>query len=211
MTKKILLVLLLVTLLAGGAFAKENRHKSGDMLLGIDIGAGVTLKGLKSITDETMPKGYYGIAFDAGLNFDFYLLPWFSLNGGVFVRPGLYVLLNTNADFGKDFFDVAKTPICLTFPLMAHFNIPKADFLYLGAGVNLNIPVASISISDGSFAGKFYLGIPIDFGFDYIKAGKGGGRFFFRVTPEFHFDRDDRDGKPVVFSFMWQIYNFKIR
>jgi hypothetical protein len=47
--------------------------------------------------------------------------------------------------------------------------------------------------------------LPIDFGFDFIKAGKGGSRFFFRVTPEFH-----KNGTTIPIGFIWQIYNWKI-
>jgi hypothetical protein len=53
--------------------------------------------------------------------------------------------------------------------------------------------------------GDFFVGLPIDIGFDSVKPGRGGGRFFFRITPEFH-----KKGVAVPIGFIWQIYNWKI-
>lgn len=204
MAKRVLLVLILFAVLAGSVFS-ESRHESGDLLLGLDIGWGFTPKIFK-LSAVTL-LGNYAWAFDVGLNLDFYLFNWLSLNSGVFVHGGPYLLLKEATTGNVNFLDMAKTPICLTFPVMAHINIPGADVLYLGAGLTLNIPVASMTDSLGiDTKGTFFAGLPIDFGFDFIKAGGGGSRFFFRITPEFH-----KSGTPVLVGFMWQLYNFKLR
>jgi hypothetical protein len=73
----------------------------------------------------------------------------------------------------------------------------------VGAGVNLNIK--ALDLVKTVPGDPFFIGIPIDFGFDMIKPGKGGSRFFFRVTPEIH-----EKGTPIPIGFIWQIYNWKI-
>jgi hypothetical protein len=54
--------------------------------------------------------------------------------------------------------------------------------------------------------GDFFVGLPIDIGFDLVKPGRGGGRFFFRITPEFH-----EKGTVLPIGFIWQMYNWKIK
>ena len=209
MGKKIFLILVLAVFLSGSVFAE--RHEAGDMLLGIDLGFNLT-PSFFSVTGDSVPKGNYAITFDLGLNFDYYLFNWLSFNSGLFMYSGIYLLLDkplTEETLeNTTFTDWAKTPICLTIPLMGHVNIPAVDFLYLGAGLNFNLPVSSMlstELPDVDTKGKFFLGIPIDLGFDFIKSGKGGSRFFFRITPEIH-----SGGTPVLIGFMWQIYNFRI-
>lgn len=207
MAKKILLVLLLFLLLAGGAFA-ESRHKGGDILLGIDLGAGFTGNIFRMIGHDTISSGSYALAGEAGFNLDFYLFSWLSVNSGIFASPGAYVYVPSGGNIDTDdFFNWAKTPVCLTIPAMVHINFPFLDFLYLGIGLNFNFPVTAIPVDGVSNKGKFFVGMPIDLGFDFIKAGRGGGRLFLRITPEFH----KEDHRPVVWSLMWQIYNFKLR
>jgi len=207
MVKKAFLVLILIALLSGTVFAQK--HKSGDMLLGIDLGMGIT-PSFSKVKNDNIPSGNYAITFDLGLNFDYYLYRWLSLSSGLFMHSGIYLLWDKPFDIEfQDLTDWAKTPICFTLPVMAHINVPVVEWLYLGAGVTLNFPVASLldkDVHDIDTKGKFYLGIPFDLGFDFIKAGKGGSRFFFRVTPEIH-----KGGTPILVGFMWQIYNFKIK
>ena len=198
------MILLLFTLLAGTAFSKESKHEGGDLLLG--IGEGFT-PNILLIFSDTIPKENYAIAFDFGLNVDFYVSKWLSVNSGIFLRPGVYLLLDNEV---TSFSDWAKSPISLSIPIMAHMNIPVVDFLYFGAGIAVNFPIISMWESElrgvDSKGGPF-LGIPLDFGFDFISAGKGGSRLFFRVTPEIH-----RGGKTLVLlGLMWQIYNFKLK
>ena len=213
MIKKGLVLLVLIAILAGSVFAggKQPKHLAGDILLGIDLGLGVT-PSIGKIKNDTIPAGNYALAFDIGLNFDYYMFKWLSFNTGAFVHAGAYLFLDdweSNFYSGKNLTDIAKTPICFTLPIMAHINIPGVSFLYLGAGVTLNFPVSSMLDSEFSAIdtkGKFFVGIPLDFGFDFVKPGRGGGRFFFRVTPEFH----KGGGKPLLVGFMWQIYNCKL-
>ena len=211
MAKKVLFVLVLVALLAGSVFAQSQKHQSGNMLLGIDLGAGFT-PNIYKVTKDTIPTGDYAMTFDLGLNFDYYLFRFLSLSSGLFMHSGIYLLWDKPLDlYGDDSFtDWAKTPICFTLPIMAHINVPVVEWLYLGAGLTLNFPVSSMLDSDlpnVDTKGTFFLGLPIDLGFDFIKPGKGGSRFFFRITPEIH----KGGGKPIIFGFMWQIYNFKLR
>ena len=211
MAKKALFVLVLVALLSGSVFAKEHRHKSGSMLLGIDLGLGIT-PSISKVREDVIPAKDYAVAFDVGVNFDYYLFPWLSFNSGLFVHSGIYLLLNKPLILIGDsnFTDWAKTPVCFTLPIMAHINIPVVEFLYLGAGLTLNFPFRSMLDSEFPTVdtkGTFFVGIPLDFGFDFVKPGKGGARFFFRLTPEIH----EGGGKPVLFGFMWQIYNFKLK
>jgi hypothetical protein len=85
--------------------------------------------------------------------------------------------------------------------------VPKLEWLYTGIGLNLNIPILGMfdSLTGENTKGDFFIGLPIDLGFDFIKAGRGGGRFFFRITPEFH-----ENGTTLPIGFIWQIYNWKI-
>jgi hypothetical protein len=217
MAKKRLLVVALASLLAGGVFAQEDmhRHQPFDMLLGLNTGMGITpnLGDWFSVFDGRIPKGNYALTFDFGLTYDFYLFNWLSFNTGLLLHSDIYVVLKQDLDNIDSFTDVAATPLCLTIPLAAHVNIPKAEWLYAGIGLNLNIPI--FGMLDGvamevieeriDTKGDFFVSLPIDIGFDYVKPGRGGGRFFFRITPEFH-----KNGTAVPIGFMWQIYNWKI-
>ena len=214
MTKRVLIVFILITLLAGNVFAQtEESYKMGDMFIGLDLGAGFTPNIFKALSAEEIRIGDYAVAFDFGFNFDYYLSDWLSINSGIFARPGIYLLLDKilYLDDDSEFTDFAKTPVTLTFPLMAHVNVPSVSWLYLGLGLNLNIPIKSMLddvLLDDDFdtKGKFFLGIPIDIGFDFVKANKGGGRFMFRITPEIH----KGGGTPVLYGVMWQLYNIRV-
>jgi len=214
MKKKLLLVLLITILLSGSVFARENKHESGNMLLGINLGTSLTpnfFNSAKAFTgSDGLPVGTYALALDFGLTFDYYLSSWLSLNTGAIMHTGAYIFWDTLhlGYTGKDILNFTKWPICVTIPIMAHVNL--LQFIYLGAGVNLNFPVSSWGFIDAAPGfdpkGKFFIGIPIDLGFDFVKPGKGGSRFFFRVTPEFH-----PNGTPLLVGFIWQLYNFKLK
>jgi hypothetical protein len=219
MAKDGLLVLVLACVLAGGIFAQEaetpaalHKHQAFDMMLGLNYGMGITpgIGGaIGSASSGGIPKGNYAITFDFGLTYDFYLFSWLSFNTGLLLHPDVYVILNQDFDNADSFTDIAATPVCLTIPFAAHVNIPKVEWLYVGIGLNLNIPVASMldNVVDAGFdtKGPSFVGLPIDIGFDYVNPGRGGGRFFFRFTPEFH-----ENGTAVPIGFIWQIYNWKI-
>jgi len=220
MTKKnIVIGILAIALVFGmtgqGAFAQE-KHQPFDVLIGINTGFGISpnIFGLfKSISDQKIPKGNYAIIIDFGITGDFYLFNWLSFNSGLFLHPDLYVLLDQEIKGKFEFKDIAATPLCLTIPLAAHINIPNVEWLYAGAGLSLNIPLFGLLDSTvNKVAGKnidtkgdFFVGLPIDIGFDFIKPGRGGTRFFFRVTPEFHKKRTT-----VPIGFIWQSWNWRI-
>jgi hypothetical protein len=206
------LVLILASVLAGGVFAQEDIHKHQpfDMLLGLNYGMGITPNvgdWFSLWLDGSIPKGNYALTFDFGLTYDFYLFNWLSFNTGLLLHPDIYVALNRNLDNVDSFTDIMAGPLCLTIPLAAHVNIPKVEWLYAGIGLSLNIPILGMfdGLAGVDTKGDFFVGLPIDIGFDYVKPGRGGGRFFFRITPEFH-----ERGTTVPIGFIWQIYNWKL-
>jgi hypothetical protein len=220
MAKRLVLILALVVFLSGGVFAqKPSKHQPGDMLLGINYGMGTSPNVLDIAKDE-IPKGNYALfGMFLGLNYDYYLTNWLSFNSGLSLSVWLYIFLNKPVpkeifqnldDKALIDYDIwAKQPLIITVPFNVHINVPKVEWLYLGAGVNLNFPMERPWVDeelDIDPAGKFFIGLPIDLGFDFIKSGRGGVRLFFRVTPEFH------EGRTVVpISLNWQIWNWKIR
>jgi hypothetical protein len=232
--KKLVLFSVLATVVAGGIFAQQasetpeviHKHQPFDMLLGLNFGFGVTPNIgdlFKTASDGGIPKGNYALTFDFGLTYDFYLYNWLSFNTGLLLHPDIYLILDQNFEGVNSFTDIASAPLCLTIPLAAHINVPKLEWLYAGIGLNLNIPLSGMldgvvsgepdeENEDADFSadpidtkGDFFVGLPIDIGFDFVKAGRGGGRFFIRITPEFH-----KKGVAVPIGFIWQIYNWKI-
>lgn len=215
MAKKSLLVLVLVSVFTAGIFGQGeaektevvHKHQPFDMLVGINLGFGITpnLGGL--LGSNGIEEGSYAIAFDFGATYDFYLFNWLSFNSGLFLHPDIYLCIEKNLEGVTDFTDIASSPLCLTIPFMAHINIPKVEWLYAGIGINLNIPIAGLfdGLTGVDTKGDFFVGLPIDIGFDFIKPGKGGSRLIIRITPEFH-----KTGTAVPIGLMWQIYNFKV-
>jgi hypothetical protein len=213
--KKNLSVLVFAVFVAGGIFAQEKpdvvyKHQSFDMLIGINWGLGLTSNiGDFFNVSGGMPEGNYAFTSDFGLTYDFYLFNWLSFNTGLLLHPDIYAILDQKFDAADKFTDVAATPVCLTIPLAAHVNIPMVEWLYAGIGLNLNIPISSMLDQTGTAEidtkGDFFVGLPIDIGFDLVKPGRGGGRFLFRITPEFH-----EKGTAVPVGFIWQVYNWKI-
>jgi hypothetical protein len=218
MKKKIVLVLLMVVLLAGRTFAQgESKHQQFDVLIGLNFGLGITPSMFEffnsiRVEEAKIPKGNYAVICDFGITGDFYLFNWLSVNTGLLLHPGEYVLLDHDLRGGYGIIDVAAAPLCLTIPIAAHVNIPKAEWLYAGIGLSFNIPLLSMLDSTTNeeiyvdTKGKFFIGLPIDLGFDFIRPGKGGARFFFRITPEFH-----EKGTVVPIGFIWQIWNWKVK
>ena len=216
--KNLVLVLFMVVLLAGRAFAQEeNKHQSGDVLIGLNFGFGITpnmFGFFKNLDAGKIPQGNYAYIIDFGITGDFYIFNWLSVNTGLLLHHDIYVLLDRDISGDYGISDIAMAPLCLTIPISAHVNIPKVEWLYAGIGLNLNIPlmgmfdstVKSIRGIDVDTKGDFFVGMPIDFGFDFIRPGKGGARFFFRITPEFH-----KKGTTVPIGFIWQIWNWKVK
>jgi len=217
--KNKLLILVLVVFITGGLFSQEadsdevHKYEPFDMLIGLNMGFGFT-PNIFSVLSGDISKGNYGLVFDFGLTYDFYLYNWLSFNSGLILHPGIYVFAATELKNVDSFTDFAATPLCLTIPLMAHVNVPYVEWLYAGIGLTLNFPITSMLDQAAGTAGmdlkvdtkgKFFVGVPIDIGFDWIKPGKGGKRFFFRIMPEFH------DGGTVVpIGLIWQVWNWKI-
>jgi len=213
----ILAIVLLFTMAGTGAFAQnDHKHEQFDVLIGINYGFGISPNVfglLKSLSrGDDIPRGNYAFIMDLGVTADFYIFYWLSVNAGVFFHPDFYVLLDHNLSGSFEFTDIAYTPLCLTIPISVHVNIPKVEWLYMGAGLTLNIPLFGIlEISGYSYdpgyntKGDFFYGLPVDLGFDFIKSGRGGMRLFFRITPEFH---KKRTALPI--GLIWQIWNFKI-
>jgi hypothetical protein len=207
MAKKSLMMLVLAVIIAGGVFAQEeHKHQPFDVLLGLNWGLGMT-PNMGGLFGKDISKGNYALVFDFGITGDFYLFDWLSFNTGLLLHPDIYLLLDQDIKGIDSFTDIAATPICLTIPLAAHINIPKVEWLYAGIGLNLNFPITSLldSIIEEDTKGDFFVGLPIDIGFDFIQPGRGGMRFFFRITPEFH-----EHGTTIPIGFIWQIWNWKV-
>jgi len=208
--KKMLLIMLVFAMAGTGAFAQEHKHEPFDVLIGLNFGFGISpnVFGLFSGPGEGEAwSGNYAFTMDFGLTVDFYFLNWLSVSSGLLLHPDIYATLNRGTSSVDNITDIAGMPFCLTIPIMAHINTPRVEWLYMGVGVNINIPLFGLldSVAGTSTKGKTFVGLPIDIGFDFVKPGRGGVRFFFRVTPEFH-----KNGTPVPIGFVWQIYNWKV-
>jgi hypothetical protein len=158
--RKSIFVLALTAFVVVGVFAQEeaseasesppivHKHQPFDMLLGINLGFGLTPNMITDLSDAAnngrIPKGNYAITFDFGLTYDFYLYNWLSFNTGLLLHPDLYIILDQNIEKTSDFTDIASASLCLTIPLAAHVNIPKVEWLYAGIGLNLNIPLSGM-------------------------------------------------------------------
>jgi hypothetical protein len=165
------------------------------------------------------------MAASVGLNYDLYFFHWLSISTGISLRPMLAVVLKEDKDKfhlsyeQDDITVIIRNPVSLTFPLQLHINVPFAEWLYLGAGVNINIPVEKFNVSSlikynygSAKKGEIFLSIPIDLGFDSIKPGKGGSRFFFRYELSYLDSLSflDSDNKINSYGFIWQLHNFKL-
>jgi len=210
------------------AEVKQHRHQPFDVLVGLNGGFGITpsffeLIGNLASGSGNIKLGNYALTMDFGLTGEFYLFPWLSFNTGLFLHPDFYLLLE------KDF--AIGIPICLTIPIGVHVNVPYVEWLYAGIGLSLNIPLFSpfddlmkqlpdlakdltqeySGIDLNNLKGDFFVGLPIDIGFDFFsdkKPGRkeGGMRFFFRITPEFH----NNGMTTVPIGFVWQVWNFNV-
>lgn len=215
--KKIVGLLIMVCAVSGAAFAQyagEHQHEPRDMLIGINVGSSVYLSIKNAATDHREVSVL--TSMDVGLTYDFYIFNWLSVNTGLLLHPQFVAIYKPEyVDIADDLKleDYLQSPLCLTIPLQAHINVPRAEWLYVGAGINFNIPLTSMTgeLSKASGVefedtkGSFFISLPIDIGFDLIKFRDGGARFFFRFTPAFL-----KQKTLVPFGFIWQIYNFRI-
>ena len=201
--KRILILMMIAAISAAPVFSQNaaeekseislpKKHQFLDQYFGVNTG----VSGMK--TDK------YGIlTIDFGVNYNFYIHEWVSLNTGFILHTELYKDHNllTNKD-------PMVTPLCFTIPFGIYFNFPKIEWLYTGASVGINIPIADPKSpkEKNVFSGRdVFISLPIDLGFDFIKPGAGGSRAFIRVTPAFY-----KGGIAVPVGFVWQIYNWKV-
>jgi hypothetical protein len=212
--KKVFLILVLVVLITSGVFALDHKHEGFDMLLG--IGWGLDVGAHKDYADDVSVQ----LDTNFGVNYDFYIFPWLSASTALLFGPSVAFSM------GGDSFSL-NGGMYLTIPFSGHINIPFVEWLYLGAGVGLNIPLSDLNVTsdDGSVSAtikaKYFTSLPIDIGFDFAKKEKrAGGRLLFRIIPNIHpeYTWDSsalvwkEDGKKVIMTYgiFWQFYNWKI-
>lgn len=206
----------LTVILSSFGFAEEEtpspdaarKYNPFDMMLGFTGGAGLNMKG----DALSLKEGYFILDAYAGANFDVYLLNWLSVSTGLYFYEVMAVNLKEDLSQNSNLklTDMMRTPFCLTLPLQAHINMPGLEWLYLGMGMNFNIPLFSLlqtstpaGIDLPDTKGDPYLSLPIDIGIDITMGGKFR-RLVFRITP--HFIEPDT---LVTFGIMFQ-NNIKI-
>ena len=198
--KRMFGILILIAVITSAIFARDespdtlqNKRQPLDNYLGPGLGMG----GMK-LNDGAI------FTIDFGISYDFYLLSWLSINTGIYAHQEIYH--NQPSDDKRI---VPKgNPFCFTIPFGIHINIPKAEWLYTGFNIGLNIPIFDIERSTDLEAytkDDFFVSLPVDLGFDLIRPGKGGSRVFFRITPAFH-----KGGIALPIGLVWQIHNWKI-
>jgi len=207
--KKLFIFLMCVAILATSVFAQneeesigENnqlkKHQFLDQYFGLNIGA----SGMRT-------SGHGIFTANLGVNYDFYLHEWVSLNTGFLLHTEFYFNHNLLTNH-----DPMVIPMCFTIPFGVYINIPKVEWLYTGVSVAVNIPIANLQspkfVTQPEKQNVFgdssvFISLPIDLGFDFIKHGRGGTRALIRVSPTFH-----KGGITVPVGFVWQIYNWKV-
>jgi hypothetical protein len=173
-------------------YAAQTKHQSFSHYLGPSLGVGAM----------RMNEGAI-FTFDIGASYSFYLFDWLSISGSVIAHQELY--LNQPSDDTR--MVPAGNPFCITVPIGLHFNVPKAEWLYAGFNFALNFPMFNMNSPQNGYSteDEIFISLPIDFGLDLMKPGKGGSRVFLTVTPTFH-----KGGIAVPVGFVWQIHNWRI-
>ena len=170
---------------------EQNKHK-------FNCNLGFTLGG----AGTKMNSGAVATA-DVGIAFDMYVLRRLSINTGFIFHQELF-FNQPDREIGA-----AGNPFCFTIPVGIHVNIPRAEWLYAGANVALNIPIANAKRGGEP---KFYspqdvfISLPIDVGVDLTKPNGRGSKLFFRITPAFY-----KGGTVVPIGLVWQINFWKVR
>jgi hypothetical protein len=203
--KKMASVVVLAAVLSSFGFAQEepasevvHKYNPYDMLLGFSGGGGFNMKGSAL---ELKRNSYFIVDAYVGMNYDFYILNWFSASTGLYVYEVMSANIPSDLPDGVALADVMRTPISITFPLSAHVNMPGLEWLYLGVGVNFSIPIFSLSVGSPDLPdtkGDPYVSLPIDLGVDFTMGDKPK-RILFRVTPYFF-----ETGTLVTFGIMFQ-------
>jgi hypothetical protein len=214
--KKMAGIMFLVVGLSSVGFAQENssaesgqaashRYRPYDMMLGFTSGMGLNGSG----DVFSLKEGFFVLNAYMGANYDFYFLNWLSASSGLYLLEHMSIVLKEDIPEGSNLSmtDMMQTPFCLTIPVSVHVNMPRAEWLYLGIGVNFNIPLFSLlktvpqarDFDLPDTKGSFFVSLPIDIGIDMAK-GTGSRRFVFRVTPNFL-----KSDPLVTFGLMYQI------
>lgn len=207
--KKMVVFVFLMVVLSSVGFAQENpapnvthKYQPFDMLLGFGGNAGFNMKG----DVISLKKGYFIATAAVGVNYDVYFLYWLSASTGLYANEVMSLNLSKDEP-NQTFTDMLRTPLCLTIPFQVHVNVPRLEWLYLGAGLNFNIPLFSVIPSKAGIPdtkGDPFISLPIDIGIDVTPGGKYK-RFVFRVTPHFF----EEEGTLITFGIMYQS-NIKI-
>jgi hypothetical protein len=182
--KRFIAIIALVFALCRGVIAQTgetHKHEQFDMLLGLNLGFG----GIDTGTVLEGGSGSFALSADVGLTFDFYIFNYLSVNTGILLHPEGHLIMEDNMKknytSGFKLSDYAATPLCISLPIMAHFNTPRLEWLYLGLGTAINIPLIGMLDSldyDIDTKGEVFVSLPIDIGFDLIQRNKNGMRFF---------------------------------
>ena len=141
----------------------------------------------------------------SGIVYDFYVLDWLSIHTGLLFHQEVF----HNRALGDKQIGLDGNPFCFTIPLGVHFNIPKADWLYVGASFAWNIPMFDakrISEQNVYTQNDVFFSMPVDLGLDLRKPDGRGSKLFFRITPTFH-----KGGTVVPVGLVWQINFWKIK
>jgi hypothetical protein len=217
--KKFIGLLIMAGVFSTAVFAQEggqHKYEPFDMLIGINLGSGGAIAGNLMKPDGSTGNGSLIFTFDTGFTYDFYIFYWLSVNTGLlFHQQVLAIWKEEYNDMSDSLFNFLQDPFCLTIPLQAHVNVPRAEWLYAGLGVSINIPLFSYTEKMAEFwgvreegrsrKGKTFFALPIDLGFEIENLSKGESRFFFRFTPTFI------EGTALFpIGFIWQIYKFRI-
>jgi hypothetical protein len=177
----------------------QTRFQPFDMLLGLSSGAGINMGG----DPFSQKKGFFIMNADLGVSYDFYVFSWLSAGSGLFLHLHASEVLKEDIDKNSyfSFIDGLWVPLCITLPLMAHINVPHAEWLYVGAGLNVNIPLfnlmETVSLPD-SPSNAVFLSVPIEVGIDFATA-RSPKRFVLRIMPNML-----ESGTLLSFGFMYQ-------
>ena len=197
--KKLTGLAIIFIALASFVYAEEEDNKSAAKHEAFSQFFGLNLSGAAmKLNDGEIYTASFGISYD------FYFLSWLSINSGILFHQEIYTRQPTdNSRFVPE-----GNPFCFTIPIGIHFNIPKAEWIYTGVSFAFNIPISNANSPDAKDFYKqsdIFCSLPIDLGFDFIKAGKGGSRLFLKVTPTFY-----NSGIAFPAGIVWQVYNWRI-
>lgn len=200
--KKISLFFIVLVVLSTNIFAQnyDNKYYPQDNIIGVSVGFG-------GMADVGIFKNRAGSAIATahiGITYNHYFDNYLAVNTGFMFHSELYTKLKQDLPSGAKLINYMKAPFCLTIPVGFSFNIPRMEWLYMGAGVNMNIPIANMNSTQSRTKEILFVGIPVDLGVDFMKYNISGFRLFLRVTPTFH-----KEGVFAPIGLVWQ-YNWKV-